>query len=292
MWSTKSPLLGQVRPHDERPAAVAGTRTADGDEHGVARHRQPQGAPHAHSLLDHVRAGIDLHDGAAELVAHPDAVCVDGHRIRPVPGGHGCSDGVRVGSDPVNRPVQAVRHPRRAVAESDPGRAVPDVDRGEDLLPGRWVEANHLVRGTLARPQRACAESELGRGDRKRRRRVALRVDPRDRSVAGVRDPDRAGRVDDPDRLGPDADRVDDRVRARVDARDRAVEAVDHPNRAGAGRNPARAVTNRNRLDDGVGSRVDSRHRVAVGVGDPIRAFAERDCGGCCADAGVRDQAT
>ena len=36
------------------------------------------------------------------------------------------------------------------------GRSRPD----RDLLPGRRIDANHLARGTLARPQRACAEGE------------------------------------------------------------------------------------------------------------------------------------
>src|SRR3954447_6507276 len=149
---------------------------------------------------------------------------------------------------PGTRPVQAVRHPRRAVAEGDPRRAVPDVDRGNPL-PGLRIDADHLAPRTLARQRRDSVEGEVGRGDWELGRPAALRIDPRDRSVAGVRDPDRAGRVDDPERPAPNADRLDDRVRARVDPRDRTVEAVDHPDRAGAGRNPARTVANRNRLD-------------------------------------------
>ena len=210
----------------------------------------------------------------------------------PVPGDNGCGDGVRVGIDSEDRPVQAVRHPRGVVTEGDPRRAVPDVDRAH-LLPARRIDANHPARGMLARPQCACAEGELGRGDRKRLGRpVAVGIDPRDRAGAAVRDPDRAGRVDDPERPAPDVDRLDDRVRAGVDPRNRAVEAVDHPNGTGTGCNPARAVANPNRLYDGVRCRVDAGHRVAVGVGDPICTFASRDRRGCCADADARDKAT
>src|SRR5947209_5786412 len=84
-----------------------------------------------------VGAGSDPHDVAVELVAHPDAARVHGHRIRPVAGRNGGGDGVRLGIEPEDRPVEAVRHPGRAVAEGYSSRAVPDVDRREDLLPGR-----------------------------------------------------------------------------------------------------------------------------------------------------------
>ena len=168
-------LLEPLRAQHERPAAMVGAQVTDGDEHGVARRRQSQwAASHAHSLRHLVPAGIDPHDVAVELVAHPDAACVERHRVWPVPGGDGRGDRVRVGIDPGDRPVQAVRHPRRAVAEGDPRRAVPDLDR-RDLLPGRRVDANHPARGTLARPQRACAERELGGGDLERLGALAAR---------------------------------------------------------------------------------------------------------------------
>ena len=87
----ESTTLGRSARTHERPAAVAGAPVTDGDEHGVARHRQSQWpASHAHSLRHLVRAGIDPHDVAVELVAHPDAACVDGHRSWPVAGGNGC----------------------------------------------------------------------------------------------------------------------------------------------------------------------------------------------------------
>ena len=83
---------------------------------------------------------IDLRDGVAVLVAHPDATRSNRHVVRSLPDGNHSRDAVALRIDPGQRPVGAVDDPRRAVAERDAGRPVAHRDRRGDLRAGLLIE--------------------------------------------------------------------------------------------------------------------------------------------------------
>src|SRR5438045_1616269 len=99
--------------------------------------------------------------------------------------------GQEVGAKAAAGTVHAGSRSHRTAAESGTGGAVPDRDRLHDVSRGR-IDAHHAVSRPVARPQRSGAEGELGRGNGERLGGLAtIGIDPRDRAVARVRDPDR-----------------------------------------------------------------------------------------------------
>src|SRR5262249_13643226 len=139
------------------------------------------------------------------------------------------------------------------------------------------VDLDHTVRGLLTCPQVTVAGRELGRRDRIRPRRTGFRVDPRDRAVAGVRNPDAAVQICDAGRAVAHVERVDDVVVLGIDLGHGPVQAVGDPDGPVPDGDAARLAPDVDRVNELLRRRIDARHGVAVRVGDPGRALAHGD---------------
>ena len=190
---------------------MAGARLTDGDEHGGSDNASPNGRPPTltgaqPSVLGSIRTVTSPSNWSLTQIPRASTAT----RMRPVPGGHDSGDGVRVGIDP-KTVLFSVRHPRRAMAEGNPRRAVPRRG-GADLLPGLRIDAEPPCRARRLAHSVPTPKASSVAAHGRVLSRTALGRDPRDRSVAGVRDPGSPRRVDDPERPALDGDRVDDRV--------------------------------------------------------------------------------
>src|SRR6476646_3201154 len=95
-------------------------------------------------------------------------------------------------------------------------------------------------------------------------------VDPGDRVVAVVGDPDRAGAGGDAERPLADRDRrADDAAGLRIQAGDAVVVIVGDPHEAVAEGQLARVAADSGRADDLARPAVQARDGAVAGVGDP-----------------------
>ena len=173
----------------------------------------------------------------AALDGDPDPVVGEGHAPRCLPDRDRRRDPIRLGIDPADGPVQAVRHPHRARPRGHPGRVPPHGDH--------------------------------------RRHRSVLGIDTRDGVALAAGDPDGVLAHRQRDRGLAHLRRPGDRVgRSGIDASERPVVLVDDPHRAGPGRQSDGVVAHRHVVDHLERLRVDPG-QSPVSATHPDRALAD-----------------
>ena len=193
------------------------------------------------------------------------------------------ADLVGAGIDPRDGAVEGVRHPDRARADGDGGRARcrrrssasrPLVSGSTRTTRFAALSLTHAAPRPTAMP-RPAAPTSIVAGTR-----PDDRIDPRDGLVVGVGDPDRALSERDRRRAVPNANRLShELVRVGVDTRDGSVESVRHPDVAPGDRDPGWTVADRDRLPELARARRRCGTRCSSGSSSPRSRLHRRPRG-------------
>ena len=162
------------------------------------------------------------------------------------------------------------------LGRDDAARAVTDADGG-GYRTGCPVELGDGLIQRVGHPHRAGGDRDARGPGTDGHRAAGLaggRVDPLDRAVLTVRDPDSASPGHDAVRASANLDTLLRHITGHgIDPVHGAVTLVGHPHGAAPGRDGHREVTDLDRIDSPVGHGADPCHRPVAAVGDPyVRA--------------------